>query len=537
MASTTIDVIEAEWAERTLKFPSALRWVDFEDREDGTKAPPPARQLEWIDYGRKGTTHKVVYDDEYQRYVLHTFTGAKIKKHEVVVCSNAIGKLFKFWCADKSAKPATFTKTWFECYEGLLSSDVVSMVEQFQLLGAGDVKIMARKAQNMMCFINPCDFVAGEDYTIPTSLKKGPKDQKKNKSKPTRAMKRSQKTKMPAQAYTKGTQCYEDKGFGKKSTGTKQPGLLGIKVTSKTEDIASKSTIETSKVTKKADDMNSKSRIETCAVMKKTEDAVRKPTIETGKVTKKTEDIASKSTIETVTKKAPDITSKSTIGAGAVIKETGDVDSKAAIQTGNVARKTEDTASKHSPTYKENLKRPSPESVPASKSAGTGNKLAEHLDEPSDNQSEEESAPGSDDDEIDQYGNYKWDNESDEASYEEYDPQCSQKRIALMPLPAGAEQGKVEPEDYPQDYNMVTDRVGCYVTKDGEKEFFVYKPEEGWMEYYLIIRKIEPEAKRPRLRGTGQRFHANTRRADIDKATNVTAYINKNFGLDHQESR
>ncbi|CZS93559.1 uncharacterized protein RCO7_09533 [Rhynchosporium graminicola] len=475
MASTTMDVIEAEWAERTLKFPSALRWVDFEDREDGTKAPPPARQLEWIDYGKKRTTHKLVYDDEYlyddeyQRYVLYTFTGARIKKHEVVVCSNAIGKLFKFWCADKSAKPATFTKTWFECYEGLLSSDVVWMVEQFQLLGAGDVKIMARKAQNMMGFINPWDF-----------------DQKKNKSKPTRAMKRSQETKMPAQAYTKGTQCYEDKGCGKKSTGTKQPGLLRIKVTSKTEDIASKSRIETSKVTKKADDMNSKSKIETCAVVKKTEDAVRKPTIETGKVTKKTEDIASKSTIETVTKKAPDITSKSTIGAGAVIKETGDVDSKAAIQTGTVARKTEDTASEHFPTYKENLKRPSPESVPASKSAGTGNKLAEHLDEPSDNQSEEESAPGSDDDEIDQYGNYKWDNESDEASYEEYDPQYSQKRIPLMLLPAGAKQGKVEPEDYPQEYNMVTDRVGCYVTKDGEKEFFVYKPEGGWMEYYMI---------------------------------------------------
>ncbi|CZT51414.1 uncharacterized protein RSE6_12556 [Rhynchosporium secalis] len=402
MASTTMDVIEAEWAERTLKFPSALRWVD-------SRIERMARKLHHQQGSLSGSTT----------------AGKELRTSSFMTMSIrdmfSIGKLFKFWCADKSAKPATFTKTWFECYEGLLSSDMVWMVEQFQLLGAGDVKIMARKAQKMMCFINPWDFVAGEDYTIPTSLKKGPKDQKKNKSKPTRAMKRSQKTKMPAQAYTKGTQCYEDKGFGKKSTGTKQPGLLGIKVTSKTEDIASKSTIETSKVTKKADDMNSKSRIETCAVMKKTEDAVRKPTIETGKVTKKTEDIASKSTIETVTKKAPDITSKSTIGAGAVIKETGDVDSKAAIQTGNVARKTEDTASKHTPTYKvkgdflslpmtlmpsqENLKRPSPESVPASKSAGTGNKLAEHLDEPSDDQSEEESAPGSDDDEIDQYGN------------------------------------------------------------------------------------------------------------------------------------
>ncbi|KAL2074350.1 hypothetical protein VTL71DRAFT_8128 [Oculimacula yallundae] len=501
LASTTMAQIEAEWADWTRKYPDASRWVDSNVNED-LADNPPVRQLEWK---KKKPRCKIAFEDRSQQWVIYklwgtddeAFQGKHIESRVLVVCSSAIPKVFKVWKKDRKALPAAVAKEFMSMYEGVSIDDALWMIDQFKLLNSAEIDVMWKKVQYSPCYLSPEDFVMVDDLIEATFLakeKKRPAAIKKNiKAKDTETIVREKvQSTAPCISQTSKT---DTKSKDAKESGdidlqiAEASGDAGLKVAKASENVKLN-------VAKAADDIG-------LQIASASDDAGLK-------VAKTPDDADFK-----VTKHSNDI--------GLQIAEaSGDTGLNAASPEGQTEVKVTKASANIASTTKSNSVARKGTEVKAVKRA------AEELE-----YDDEVSSAG----EVDGYGySLRDDDDEDEEEEETYaDPKLPAKKERFPPLsiPKGAKQGRVEEKDWPTGFNVVIDRVGCYTIKnqDGKlKEiFFVLKSGYDWIEYNPNL-KDEPEAKRQRLQGTGQRFHPNTSREEIRRATRITGMINARWG-------
>ncbi|PVH86925.1 hypothetical protein DL98DRAFT_526234 [Cadophora sp. DSE1049] len=489
-----IDQINKEWMEYVVAHPHVFRWVGSKQG----KLVAPLRQLEWKE--KKGKSKRkleanLAHEPENGRWVVYILDmsnkGKQISAKEVVVCNQGIWKVFAFWMKAKETTPADVAKDFVSKYQGLTTLDVEWIVQQFGRLSAEEIDSTERRLSGYSKYKQPKAFPLVQNPLTPTVVKDRKSTHKRTKTNGDVQMPEqpaSSKAATPSRvlsASSEPAKAVEGKAVDGKHVVKELSGSTGPAASM---------------------DKNNSSKNKNAASL---------------------EDTMTKASSTTIVPETNKVVSGNDVAASQKIASTD---------------KPEEVPA---PIVRKSLKHPAPDASPLSKAVEFKSKPAfKPLASTSENNISAESED--DDSEVDCYGcSTREDDDEDEYEddenvdygYEQENTTAKWKSTPDFPLPAGAKQTCVDEENWPENFNIATDSVKAYAIVDEngtlKHKYFVHKPNSNWVEYYPASEPEsapEPELKRKRLRGTGQKFHPNTSWAEIRRATRITGYINARWG-------